>query len=78
MKRAAGILLLPLALLLYTLARVARYTAEALSANAAQLLTLTARLIDPAGRDRMLRVIETQLRENSDGEPVSVLVVELV
>jgi hypothetical protein len=28
------------------------------------------------GRDRMLRVIATRLDEGSDGEPVSVLVVE--
>jgi hypothetical protein len=32
----------------------------------------------PLRREKALRVIETQLRENSDGEPVPVLVVELV
>jgi hypothetical protein len=30
----------------------------------------------PLGRDRMLRVIDTRLREGTDGDPVSVLVVE--
>jgi hypothetical protein len=32
----------------------------------------------PLGREMTLRVIDTQLRENSDGDPVPVLVVELV
>jgi hypothetical protein len=30
----------------------------------------------PLGQERMLRVIDTPLRENSDGDPVLVLVVE--
>jgi hypothetical protein len=30
----------------------------------------------PLGRDRKLRVIDTRLRENPDGDPVLVLVVE--
>jgi hypothetical protein len=31
----------------------------------------------PLGRGRSLRVLETLLRENEDGEPVPVLVIEL-
>jgi hypothetical protein len=30
----------------------------------------------PLGREKTLRVIDTRLRENSDGDPVLVLVVE--
>ena len=31
---------------------------------------------DPLGRDRRLRVIDTRLVEGTDGEPITVLVVE--
>jgi hypothetical protein len=30
----------------------------------------------PLGRDRKLRVIDTRLEEGTDGDPISVLVVE--
>jgi hypothetical protein len=50
--------------------------AEPPSIRSAPGVTWRAGDIIPLGRDRTLRVIETRLDEGTDGDPVSVLVVE--